>query len=108
MCRQPPSLCVGLAPNVAICQLSMCLLCPFLCAAVAPGVKLIGLDVFDEKGSAKWSTLVAAIDWAVANRDKYNITAINLSLGGGSEQGKLPQGCSTRPGLPGRIPAAAC
>jgi len=55
-------------------------------ATVAPGVKLISLDIFDPSGDAQWSTVVAAINWAVANKAKYNVTAINLSLGGGSEE----------------------
>jgi hypothetical protein len=50
---------------------------------VAPGAKLVGLDVFDADGTGSWSTLIAAFDWAVQNKAKYNITAANLSLGGG-------------------------
>jgi subtilisin family serine protease len=50
---------------------------------VAPGARLIGLDVFDADGSGAWSTLIAAINWAVDSKAKYNITAANLSLGGG-------------------------
>jgi hypothetical protein len=48
---------------------------------VAPGVKLIGLDVFDKSGSS-YARIAKAVDWAAANKAKYNITAINLSLGG--------------------------
>ncbi len=49
-------------------------------AGVAPGTKLIGLDVFDG-ASADSQHVIAAINWTVANRATYNITAINLSLG---------------------------
>ena len=51
-------------------------------SGVAPGASIAALDVFD--GSAAWSNdIVAAIDWAIANQSKYNIVAINLSLGDG-------------------------
>jgi subtilisin family serine protease len=57
-------------------------------ATVAPGVKLISLDVFGASGGGSWSDLINAVNWAVSNRDVYNITAINLSLGGGSSAGE--------------------
>lgn len=53
-------------------------------AAVAPGVKLIGLDVFDASGNSFYKTIASAVDWAIAYKDKYNVTVINLSLGGES------------------------
>lgn len=53
-------------------------------ASVAPGAKLIGLDVFDLQGNAFYKPIAAAVDWVVANKDKYNVTVINLSLGGES------------------------
>lgn len=55
-------------------------------AAVAPGVKLIGLDVFDGDG-ASWAILARAVNWVVSNKDKYSISAINMSLGGDSFTG---------------------
>lgn len=48
---------------------------------------MISLDIFDPTGDAQWSTVVAAVNWAVANKATYDINAINLSLGGGSEKG---------------------
>jgi serine protease AprX len=60
----------------------------FCTAGVAPGVKLINLDVFLPNGDAEWSDLIKGVDWSVANRDKYNITVINLSLGGGKISGQ--------------------
>lgn len=59
----------------------------FSYAAVAPGVKLISLDVFDLQSKAYWATLARAVNWAVSNKDKYNITAISMSLGGGKYSG---------------------
>jgi hypothetical protein len=50
--------------------------------SIAPSAKIIALDVFD--GTAAYtSVIVSAIDWCIANKSKYNIVAINLSLGGG-------------------------
>lgn len=59
----------------------------FCAAGVAPGVKIINLDVFLPSGDAEWSDLIKGVDWSVANRDVYNITVINLSLGGGKITG---------------------
>jgi hypothetical protein len=57
-------------------------------SAVAPGVKLIGLDVFYrdaiDRQVSSIAIVINAINWVVANRTQYNITAINLSLGGGA------------------------
>lgn len=50
--------------------------------AVAPAAKLIALDVF-EGDWAYSSAILSAIDWCVKNKAKYNIVALNLSLGGG-------------------------
>ncbi len=50
---------------------------------VAPGTDLIGLDVFDG-GGAYTTDVIEGIDWSIANRDLYNIVAINMSLGGGA------------------------
>lgn len=50
-------------------------------AAVAPGAKLIGLDVFTGNSAAS-SDLIKAVNWVITNKVKYNIVAMNLSLGG--------------------------
>lgn len=55
--------------------------------AVAPGVKLISLDVFGSGGGAEWADVIAAVNWAIANQRKYNITSINMSLGAGASPG---------------------
>src|SRR5688572_23223351 len=49
---------------------------------VAPGAHLVSLKVLDAQGRGYAADVVAAIDWAVANKDKYRIGVINLSLGG--------------------------
>ena len=51
---------------------------------VAPGAKIVALKVSSSEGcdTADDSVIMAAIDWAVANRETYAIAAINLSFGG--------------------------
>jgi hypothetical protein len=55
-------------------------------------VKFISLDVFYKTSSgallADDAVIVDAINWVVANRTQYNITAINLSLGAGAYSGR--------------------
>jgi serine protease AprX len=48
---------------------------------VAPEANIISLRVLDEKGRGLASDVIDAIDWAVANRQQFNIQVINLSLG---------------------------
>jgi subtilisin family serine protease len=50
---------------------------------VAPAAQIAALDVFN--GDSGWtSDILKAINWTIQNRAKYNIVAINLSLGGGT------------------------
>ncbi|MEB3358323.1 MAG: S8 family serine peptidase [Synechococcales bacterium] len=49
---------------------------------VAPDVNLIGLQVF-QNGYASNRRIEDALEWVAANRDRYNIVAVNLSLGNG-------------------------
>jgi serine protease AprX len=51
--------------------------------AVAPGAHIIALKALDAQGHGTISTIIAAIDYAVANKDALNIRVINLSLGAG-------------------------
>lgn len=50
---------------------------------VAPGARIAVLKVFPDSSTAGASStdIVEALDWAAANRDFYNIVAVNLSLG---------------------------
>jgi subtilisin family serine protease len=50
--------------------------------AMAPAAKIVALDVFDGD-YAYTSAILSAINWCVQNKAKYNIVAINMSLGGG-------------------------
>ena len=60
---------------------------------VAPDVDLIGLRVLDENGSGSLIEVENALEWVFDNREQYNITAVNLSLGTGffSSETGLPQ-----------------
>ena len=49
---------------------------------VAPGALIISLKVLDANGGGFASDVIEAIDWAIANRDRYLIKVLNLSLGG--------------------------
>ncbi len=48
---------------------------------MAPEADIISLRALYPDGSGYTSDVIAAIDWAIANREKYNIRVINLSLG---------------------------
>lgn len=50
---------------------------------VAPEVNLIGLQVFQPGGSASNTTIEDALEWVQANRQAFNIVAVNMSLGSG-------------------------
>ena len=49
-------------------------------AGIAPGASLLNLRVLDESGHGYLSGVIAAIDFAIANRQEYNIRILNLSL----------------------------
>jgi serine protease AprX len=49
--------------------------------AIAPGANIIALKALDAQGHGSISNIIAAIDYAVANKDALNIRVINLSLG---------------------------
>jgi len=50
-------------------------------AGIAPGVKLLSLKVLDARGSGKTADVIDALEFAVANKSRYGISVINLSLG---------------------------
>ena len=49
---------------------------------VAPDARIAAVKVLDDTGSGYMSDWIAGIDWAVSNRNTYNIKVINMSLGG--------------------------
>ena len=52
-------------------------------AGVAPGASLVDLRALDANGAGTDSTVIAAIQQAIALQNTYNIRVINLSLGRG-------------------------
>ena len=50
---------------------------------VAPEAHLVGLKVLDAEGNGYLSDVIAAIDYAIALKDVYNIRVINLSVASG-------------------------
>lgn len=48
---------------------------------VAPSVEFVGLKVLDKNGGGKTSDVIRAIEFAVANKTRFGIDIINLSLG---------------------------
>ena len=52
-------------------------------AGVAPGATLVDLRALDQNGAGTDSTVIAAIQQAIALQSTYNIRIINLSLGRG-------------------------
>jgi serine protease AprX len=50
---------------------------------IAPGANLIVLKVLDESGDGHISNVIAAIDYAVEHRGRFNIRVLNLSVAAG-------------------------
>lgn len=48
---------------------------------VAPQAHLLNLRVLDANGQGDVSTVLAALDWCLANRTRYNLRVVNLSMG---------------------------
>jgi serine protease AprX len=48
---------------------------------IAPGAHLVSVRVLGANGTGLTSDVIAGIDWVIANRTRYNIRIINLSLG---------------------------
>jgi subtilisin family serine protease len=49
---------------------------------VAPGAKIIAIKVLDSDGSGWMADIASGIDWCTANKTRFNISAISMSLGG--------------------------
>lgn len=48
---------------------------------VAPEANIVGVKVLDQFGNGTTSQIIKGIQWAIANKNKYNIDVINMSLG---------------------------
>ncbi|MBX9678594.1 MAG: S8 family serine peptidase [Gemmataceae bacterium] len=53
-------------------------------SGIAPNVNLIALKVLGKDGSGSFGAVEDALKWVVANRARYNIVSINMSLGSGN------------------------
>lgn len=49
---------------------------------IAPGAKIIAINIFDVYGAAYDDDMVKALDYIYSLADTYNITSVNMSLGG--------------------------
>jgi len=49
---------------------------------VAKGVALVAVRVFDCSGGSSWETIIAGIDWVIANHGAGQPAVANMSLGG--------------------------
>ena len=47
---------------------------------VAPGVNLVAVRVLNANGMGSYSTVIAGIQWVIAQKARYNIRVMNLSL----------------------------
>jgi subtilisin family serine protease len=53
-------------------------------SGIAPDVNLVALKVLAADGSGSFGAVDDALKWVIANRAKYNIVAVNMSLGSGN------------------------
>ena len=54
---------------------------PGYAGGIAPGAQLVNVRVLGADGSGLTSDVIAGLEWVVANRARYNIRVINLSVG---------------------------
>lgn len=47
----------------------------------APEANIVGVKVLDAGGSGEFSGVIEGIQWAVQNKDRFNIKVLNMSLG---------------------------
>lgn len=50
---------------------------------IAPNVQFVALKVLDASNNGNWVAIENALNWVIANKTKYNIVGVNLSLGTG-------------------------
>lgn len=67
-----------------------------IAAGVAGGAKIAAFNAFPG-GSATSSTVIAGIEWAIANKQLYNIAVLNMSLGDGTKNYALCGNSGTNP-----------
>lgn len=50
-------------------------------AGMAPEASIVGIKAFDDDGHANASRVIQALQWALDNRQTFNIRVVNLSIG---------------------------
>lgn len=50
---------------------------------IAPNVQFADLKVLDANMNGSWTAIENALAWVIANKTRYNIVAVNMSLGSG-------------------------
>jgi len=53
---------------------------------IAPEAGLVNIKIADDTGAATLADAIAGVEWAVANKDVYNIRVLNMSLHSGVAQ----------------------
>ena len=49
---------------------------------IAPEAGLVGIRVMNAQGQGRPSDIIRGLQWAIENKERYNISVINMSLGG--------------------------
>jgi len=65
---------------------------PLYTGGIAPGASLINVRVLGDDGVGYTSDVIRGIDWVIANKSRYNIRVMNLSLGH-----QVTESCTTDP-----------
>jgi serine protease AprX len=55
--------------------------CTMTFRGAAPGANLVAVKVLDAKGSSTAGCVIGGIEWCIANRERFKLRVLNLSLG---------------------------
>ncbi|MFH2019879.1 MAG: S8 family serine peptidase [archaeon] len=62
---------------------------------VSPGARIVPVKAMDSSGDGNTTDVMAAIEFCIENKERFNISVITLSLGGGTYSGY----CDSTPGI---------
>jgi len=48
---------------------------------MAPGANIVDVQVLDQDGNGRYSSILAGLGWVVGHKDQFNIKVVNLSFG---------------------------
>lgn len=54
-------------------------------AGIAPGAGIVAIKALNEMGNGKIKDVLSSFEWIIANKEKYNIRIVNISMGSGDE-----------------------